>query len=66
MNEDYRAQEPPGTALAINMQHPQDLKEADTPKKQQEKDQEGHSGHKHLLSVFLSLPSLQWLEETRT
>lgn len=37
VNEDYRAQKPPGTPLAINVQHPQDLKEADAPKKQGER-----------------------------
>lgn len=58
VNEDYRAQEPPGTSLAINMQHPQDLKEADTPKKQEERGREGCGGHKHLLPMLLS----QWVE----
>ena len=31
MDEDHRTQQPPGASLAINVQHPQDLEEADAP-----------------------------------
>lgn len=31
MDEDHRAQEPPGASLPVHMQHAQDLEEADAP-----------------------------------
>jgi hypothetical protein len=65
MDEHHRAQEPPGAALAVDMQHPQDLEEADASGKETEQAKDQVS-LRHPLLASLPMPVLSSVGETRT